>query len=376
MTGLAAGVAAFGLDRDRAICSEPLAQGDWDRLLATVRQQRIEGLLAAAVHAGALPVAPEQRDAVREMARGRANVDLLLERELLGVAAHFASEDIPFRVLKGLAWCHTVYPDPSWRGSGDVDLLVDAKDWYRAVGLLEGQGMHRITPELRSGFDARFGKDATFDTPAGWEVDLHRVLVLGPYGLWVDERELIAEAVTVRIGGRELQTLDLVRSFIHACYNAVLTDDPPRLIALRDVAQMAVSGVDGVAARQLARRWRGERVVALAVRRSQTVLGVDLSDTPVGAELAPVSLRLQDRALLACHRGPARGYTTQMAGVIAVGGLRGRLEYLTALARPGETYLTARGWSGSSPLRQGLVRVRRGRRRSAERTSADGGLGR
>ena len=95
---------------------------------------------------------------------------------------------IAHRVLKGHAWAHTVYPDPSWRAFGDVDLLVGTDDSDRAVEVLESTGVRRTLPEVRPGFDRRFGKDATLLSASGREVDLHRLLVAGPYGLWVDER--------------------------------------------------------------------------------------------------------------------------------------------------------------------------------------------
>lgn len=368
MTALTAKLAAFGLHGHQSISAEPLPDEAWERLLIDVRRERIEGLLAAAVHDRALAVTPAQQDAIRKESRSRAGVDLFLERELLGVGDHFTSEGVAFRVLKGLAWSHTTYPDPSWRGTGDVDLLVATKDWYRAVRLLEDLGMRRATPELRPGFDVRFGKDATLDTHTGWEVDLHRVLVLGPYGLWVDEPSLMAGIAVLRVGGLDLPSLDPPRSFIHACYNAVLADDPPRLIALRDVAQMAVGQVDPVAVRSLARRWRSERVVAVAIRRSEAVLGISLSSTPIGTEFGAVRFRVRDRALLACYRGPERGFTSQAAGVIAVPGLRARAAYLAALGRPDNAYLRSRGWRSSSPLRQGLSRAWH-RRRGTDRTS-------
>ncbi|MGH9115189.1 MAG: nucleotidyltransferase family protein, partial [Acidimicrobiales bacterium] len=128
-----ASVAGFGLPGAPAFPASPLGSGDWGALLAGVVRERIEGLLAASVAAGALPVEEGQREQVRQAARGRARVDIGLERELLGTAALLDGAGVAYRALKGPAWAHTLYSDPSWRGFGDVDLLLDGRDWYRAV---------------------------------------------------------------------------------------------------------------------------------------------------------------------------------------------------------------------------------------------------
>ena len=47
-----------------------------------------------------------------------------LERVLLETVAELDALGAEFRVLKGTAVAHLDYPDPSWRGFGDIDLLV------------------------------------------------------------------------------------------------------------------------------------------------------------------------------------------------------------------------------------------------------------
>lgn len=352
-------VAAFGLEGDLPERERPLDDAAWAELTGRVRGERIEGLLAAAVDGGALPVTDTQLEAVREAARSRAAVDLYLERELVAVARVLTQADVAFRVLKGLAWAHSVYPDPSWRGTGDVDLLVATSDWYRAIDVLEANGLRRRVPELRPGFDSRFGKEATLSTPGGWEVDLHRVLVVGPFGLWPDVDELFGGKAAISVGGTQLPILDAEPALIHACYNAVLADDPPRLIALRDVAQMARSGmVDPAVTDQLAQRWKGRYVVAQALDLAGSTLRTDLSATGLGATFGPPRPTLRERVLVASYRGPARGFTSQATGFLAVRGPRNKAAYLSALARPQTSYLSARGWSNGS-LRQGLRRMRR-----------------
>ena len=353
-----AAVAAHGLSGAPALAASPLAPAEWRQLLHGVSGERIEGLLGAAIAAGDLPVTDEQLDEARQAIRGRASVDLFLERELLLTAGHLDAAGVTYRVLKGPAWAHTVYPDPSWRGFGDVDLLIPAADWYRAIRTLEGSGARRQLPELRVDFDARFGKDATLCSVRGWEIDLHRALVLGPYGLWVDHAELFAQSAAAIVGGRQLPVLDPDVAFLHACYNAALADDPPRLIALRDVGQMVLSvRLDPVRVQELASQWKGTAVVARALALASRILGVPLADHPVAEPFSRRRAGLWDRSLLASYRGPGRGYTSQATSVVALDGWGDRLAYLRALVRPQPSYLAARGISPATHIRRGLRRL-------------------
>jgi hypothetical protein len=289
-----------------------------------------------------------QHDDVREAARARAKVDLSLEHELLVVVEALEDAGVSCRVLKGPAWAHSVYPDPSWRGFGDVDLLVRGDDWYRVIDVLQAEGYRRTLPELRPGFDRRFGKDATLVARSGWQVDLHRRLVFGPFGLWADEGDLFARPIALSIGGVTMATLNEEASFLHACYNAALADDPPRLIAVRDVCQVALAGSpEPSMVEEMARRWRAPAVIARALTLVADLLGQELWRLPIAAPFVTHRATVRERALVASYRGPGRGYTSQLATVIAVTGTRQRLAYLRALARPQPDYLLARG---SSPL--------------------------
>jgi hypothetical protein len=352
-----AAVAAFGLPASAPVPANPLETDVWNRLMREVARERIEGLLAAAVAAGGLAVDPEQRDEVRRAARGRARVDLGLERELISTARILGRAGVCYRVLKGRAWAHTAYPDPSWRGSGDVDLLVANDDWYLAVRALEGDGARRVLPEVRPGFDRRFGKDATLRSRGGWEIDLHRLLAAGPFGLWVDQAQLLARSALMTIGGSVLPVLDAEAAFVHACYNLVLADDPPRLIAARDVAQMVLNAeADPDRVQDLAQKWRGVPVVVRALSLAENMLGVRLWNQPFSRPFLTAAIGSAARVLMAMYRGPGRGYSSQAAALVAVPGAVERLTYLHALARPQRAYLEARGLTRAGHLRRGVRR--------------------
>lgn len=357
-----AAVAAFGLPGAPAPPLEPLGREAWREFQLAVTDERIEGLLSAAVAAGGWPVTADQLEEVRQAARARANVDLRLERAHLETVQLFADAGISCRVLKGQAWAHSFYSDPSWRGMGDVDLLVRGDDWYQVIDLLQSRGAHRKMPEVRPGFERRFGKEATLLDRNGWEIDLHRTLVVGPFGLWVDQDDLFARPGSLSIGGVAVATLNEEASFLHACYNAALADDPPRLIAVRDVYQLALAAhPEPAVVEDMARHWRATAVIVRALELASNLFGQELWRLPVAAVFAARRGTAVERALVATYRGPGRGYTSQLATVAAVAGAKERLAYLWALARPEHSYLVARGLTPFTYFRTAARRMWPGR---------------
>lgn len=353
-------VAAFGLPGSGFAGLGELDDRDWPELVSGVKRERMEGLLVAAIEGGAICPGDSQMAEVRELGRARARVDLELERETIRTVGKLQSEGVDCRVLKGPALAHLVYPDPMWRGFGDVDLLLRPESWYRAISILESSGARRIFPEVRPGFDVRFGKDATLSASSGWEIDLHRRLVLGPYGFWARAEDLFDHRpAMVRLGNKELPVLEAEDAFMYACYTAALADDPPRLMALRDVAQIAFANsldVDQVVER--ACRWRAADVVMRALSLSESLLQVPLIETEVGRRFRRVRSRVVHRALMATYRGPGRGYTSQLAGVVALRGMKEQLGYLSALARPQDEYLSARGFTPFGFIAHASRRIR------------------
>lgn len=357
---LAGAVAAFGLPGCPALPDDPIDDRTWAELVARAKHERMEGLLVAATAAGVLAVVDDRLYEVRELGRARARVDLELERETVRVVERLESAAVPYRLLKGPALAHTVYPDPMWRGFGDVDLLVGSDGWFRALSVLNESGARRAVPEIRPDFDLPFGKDATFISVDGWEIDLHRRLVLGPYGFWAAPEDVFACApATIHLGGAGVNVLQAEHSFVLACYGAVLGDDPPRLAALRDVAQIAFGETTDVEqVFDTAARWNGTDVVARALQLSERRLGVPLRDTPLGRLFGSAAPRGWHRLLMASYRGPGRGYTSQLAGVIALRGVTTKLSYLRALARPQDEYLRARGFTASGFIAHAGSRIR------------------
>jgi len=126
------------------------------------------------------------------------------------------------------------------------------------------------------GYGSVVGKGAPVRVPSPpTEVDLHRLLVWGPLGVRVPPDELWVTARSLPIGDRELPTLGLEESLLHAAYH-LLVGGTPRALSLRDVAQLLTRpALDVDRTRALAARWGAEAVLATAV--IQAVASVDLA---------------------------------------------------------------------------------------------------
>lgn len=365
--GIASRVAAVGLlgspVPEAKQGGSQVRESEWTTFLMTCDDHRLLGLLPIAERAGHLRLADYQREAAELRLRYWLSHDLVVERRAVEATRLLDEAGIEYRLLKGVVLANSLYPDPSMRLFSDVDLIVPAADFSRAARVLaDGLAATRALPELRPGFDDRFGREILL-RHGPVEIDLHRTLVDGPFGLRVDLRDLFGEPRIVTVGGHELRTVSVTAQFVHACFSAVLGEWPPRLMVLRDVLEhLGEAGrpmtVDAAEVIALASRWRARAVVALAIRRAMSDLEVP-PDCPVRAHpLAEWAAGFRparfDRLLLRTYRGRARGYTSQLAAVVAIRGWSARALYLRAITRPSREYLSARGFRRGERLRRAL----------------------
>jgi len=280
-----------------------------------------------------------------ELERHHANAmlwALALERELVLVTALLEEAGIGSVVLKGPAVAHTVYPDPAWRSFGDLDLLVEASDLARAVELLEAQGFARRLPEPRAGFDTRFGKGVELRNGSKLDVDLHRTLALGPFGVWLDTRTLFEHTEPFTLGGRAFRKLDAEAILVHAAMHATLGSRMPRLVALRDVAQISDGArPDWEAVRGLVDAWQAHVVIDAALRAASSQLGWPI---PIEAEglLGGKASRRERRALSAYSRGSQRSDAMAMGSLRTIKGVGAKAAYARAMLLPSREFLAAR----------------------------------
>jgi hypothetical protein len=357
-------IAVHGLPESPApVATAPLGGGEWRALRTFVAHHRLTGLAVAAAEHGDLPLDPTQRQQLLADAAAAADLTRHLEAVLVEVSGMFAAAGIDHRVLKGPALARLDYPAAALRPFGDIDLLVTGEGLETAIGLLTRAGGRRRYPEPRPGFDRRFGKGVCVVLPDGTEVDLHRTLAAGPFGLTVDLDDLWSKTSPVVVGGRPLPALDPAARLLHACLHAALGNHPPRLLALRDVAQVwLATRPDPAEVLGRARRWGVTAVVARAVTTAWETLGLadggPLVAWAVGHDPGP-----RDRALLAVYERAGARYAGQaLASLRVLPGLRDRAAYLRALAFPERGYVVGRHRGRARRLVAGLSAARRGAR--------------
>jgi hypothetical protein len=356
-------VAAHGLEgATLALPDVPVEPPVWWHLMAAARHERITGLLVRAILDGALPATSEQAEEAGLAHRASMVTALALEASLVGTAALLEGAGIDHRVLKGTGVAHLDYPDPTLRSFGDVDLLVRSSQFDDAVEVLVGVGHRRRFPEPRPGFDRRFSKGSCLVSPGGHEIDLHRTLAMGPYGVRLDLDDLWRRSSTFELAGRQFHALGPEERFLHACVHAALGDKTPRLASLRDVAQMQLARpLDLDLTRRLSTSWGADAVVARAVGMAGDVLGLE-PDGPLARWAVGFSPGRRDRRHLAVYTGAnPTSAAKSFAAVRAIPGFRDKAAFVYALARPDRRYLEQRHERPTRRWLRGLTQVLRGR---------------
>lgn len=312
-----------------------LPEDRWQRLLADARLQRLPAVVAA-VEGIAGTLHDERRTALEALEREWCLHSLQAEHATLRMVNDLEAEGIEVRVLKGTMLAHGFWPAPHLRVFGDADLLVRSVQLDDAVAAVRSAGGFRPLPEVRRGFDRRFGKSVTMRHPSGVEIDLHRTLVAGPHTFIIPEEHLWGPGEQVEVAGQLLHGMSAPAQAVHAAAHAVASRSP-RLASLLDVAFTA-ERADLDEASRLAERWRLRAVVTEAGRRLAEALGRPHPATAWAAAQrgSTEEERLLDVLRDGTYRASARaslGYIPRAAD---------RVRFLAGLAWPSPAHRRAR----------------------------------
>lgn len=272
-------VLALGCRTDRRAPTDVLSDAEWVALRSVSSPHRLDGLLVHAVASGALPASERQLAEIGQLELDLTSDRMWQEHRVIEVVELLRRAGIDTIVLKGLALATLDYPDAQMRPTGDVDLLVRGEDLAGAGRAIEQAGGVRIDPDPVQGFAATVGKGAAYRTAEG-EIDLHRLLVWGPFGVRLDPAPLWTSARRFEVNGVPLLALGLEESLLHACAH-LLIRSWRRAITARDVAQfLEHPALDTERVLGLARRWGSEAVLAAAVLLVRRELALE-SDGPL-----------------------------------------------------------------------------------------------
>jgi hypothetical protein len=342
ITGLLRRIACIDLPGvEPSFPTSPLTAPQFGRLLAAARANRLLGLLAVGVDDGLLEVTDAQAAAVYEEAAAAIRGDLSREALLVDASVWLSRAGIEFRVLKGPAVAHLDERDPVRRSFGDIDILIPGESFPVVLDVLAAHGFARTFPEPRPGFDGRFSKGACLRRDSE-ELDLHRTLAPGPFGMCLPVRELWGHPCSFELDGQGLLALPAELRLLHAAYHAILGGSSPRLVAMRDLSLIAARpDIDAQRLVDTAQRWQGTIVLRHAVAAVREAFGLDLAQVREALPDGP-DPRWQRRAMRAYGSAPGRYARQAVASLAAVSGPSARLQYLRALVFPDQSYLQER----------------------------------
>jgi hypothetical protein len=205
---------------------------------------------------------------------------LLTIARLHQINASFTAKGIRFAALKGPVLSEHVYPDPSWRSYGDLDLLVAPSDAVAARDALLALGA-RIVPGQDEIHDHGLDGEIALELPGPVYIDLHHDLINDAKvraGFSVPTGELLMRTRTVDIGGQLVPTFDATDQLLHLCLHAALSDGR-RFVWLLDIDQ-AVRRDPPDWARLVIRaeRWRTGLATAVMLERARSMFGTPITD--------------------------------------------------------------------------------------------------
>lgn len=348
-------VAAFGLPGSRPIAAMASDDPVWPTTLEILVEQRLTGLAAAACASGGVVLdAPAARDLAQAHRTAMADA-LRIEALVCDLVPLLADEGFDWRVHKGPAVARLDYPDPTLRSFGDLDFLVRGDQFDAVITWFERGGARRRYEEPRPGFTARFGKGVCVELPSGLEVDVHRALVAGPFGVAAAPDALWDGTDTFLLGPLAVPALAPSARLIGAATHAVLGRAEPRLVPVRDVAQMLVGGIDADATCRLAADLGVSPALARGVLCA-VMLAPDLRRHPLVDWAFTYEPTRAEIRRVGAYVGAGRSYRGQVrAGLAAVPGVRSKAAYARALAMPDRQYLAGR----EGGYRRRLVRALR-----------------
>jgi hypothetical protein len=242
---------------------------DW-RVLLTLAE--LHGVLAH-VYPLLAPYAPEEFHAAF---RAEWVSSQLLVSELVSLLEAFADSNIQVMPLKGPVLAETLFGDVTLRHAGDLDLLVDKRDYSAAEALLLRQGYVAI-PASPTGFHWAFERENII-------VELH--FCLGDPGVCpLQTEEVWRRAVPAAFRGEPIRAMRQEDLILFLCFH-LLKHGCSRLCWLVDIgrAVQPITAISWEVLLKAARKQRMECALLFCCALTPQVLGITLPQV-VSADL-------------------------------------------------------------------------------------------
>jgi hypothetical protein len=212
-----------------------LRPGDWDRLLDWAIDERVVGMLRV-ISADGLSLTEEQSHDLHTAWLDATAASLRIESSIAPVADTFDEAGIEWRLLKGAATAHLIYPEPGLRTIGDLDVIVRPHDFERASSAISSLAVEEVFPPYGP-VDAQLRKARAFRLPSGVEVDVHQ-RIQGPLRtMTLATNHVFQRPQTLTVGGRVVAAPSIDVLFLHAALH--LASEGARMSTLADVIALA-----------------------------------------------------------------------------------------------------------------------------------------
>jgi len=252
----------------RELASGPL---DWRELALQSHELELEALVSRRVDEICGDLLPAEVGALLHRTyRRNLGRNLALGEKLAEILDLFAEAGIPALALKGPVLAETAYGHPGLRKIYDLDLLVRRSDVRKAFSLLVARGYrsHSKPPiDLDAERDVSLVREAVIELH--WKLK-DRFLRLPETALWEDTRELRWNGRTISGLSNELLLLQLVHHLHYHAHPLKILVDVGRVI------ERSGSEIDWQRVGELARGWKMQRNLHLALEAVSRVLDQDL----------------------------------------------------------------------------------------------------
>ncbi|HET6975026.1 MAG TPA: nucleotidyltransferase family protein [Pyrinomonadaceae bacterium] len=185
-------------------------QLDWEYVVATARAHRLLPLLQKHVANTADGVVPGHvLSSLKREAVANSQSVLHLVAKQLRVYKLFKEHGIPVAFFKGAVLAHMAYGEMSLRQAGDIDVLIDVRDFAQARTLLESLGYEMTPPltatqlasHLSNHCEIQFMRDEWFTI-----VDLHWDLAPRSFVFGLKADEVMSRLQSVSLAGTTVET--------------------------------------------------------------------------------------------------------------------------------------------------------------------------
>ncbi len=206
-----------------------------DELLELIEALRCEGMLPVLYHKlSSTPLPDIFKQALEAETRAQIVLEALLKQETIRVLEAFNAEGIHPLLLKGTAFCYSIYPEPHLRPRTDIDLLIKEHKFAAVREIMLGLGYSEPTTVTREKADYQFPFFRVDSYGNMYQLDIHWKLGSSKFAKIFSYSELYSRCAPVSALGENAFTLSKVDMLIYSCIHQSL-HRRQRLIWLYDI---------------------------------------------------------------------------------------------------------------------------------------------